>query len=107
MTDLTGTTTGPDRDAGFVQGALLACVPAMIVMTIVVTVPILPAIMRAFPDQANIEELIPLVAVLPTLVLALTSLAAGALGEMAGRRRLLFIGTAVFAVSAIMPMWLN
>jgi len=79
----------------------------MIVVTIVVAVPILPAIVRAFPDQPNIAKLVPLVAVLPTLALALTSLAAGALDGMVGRRRLLILGTALFAVSAILPIWLT
>ncbi len=106
MTDLPGT-TGRDRDAGFVQGSLLTFVFPMVVVTTVVAVPILPAIMRAFPDQPNIAELVPLVAVLPTLTLATTSLAAGALGAKVGRRRLLIFSTAVFALSAIMPIWLN
>jgi MFS family permease len=106
MTDLAGT-TGGDRDAGFVQGSLLTFVPPMIVVTVVVTVPILPAIIQAFPDQPNIAQLVPLVAVLPTLALAMTSLAAGALGAKVGRRRLLILSTAVFAFSAIMPIWLN
>lgn len=106
MTDL-AETTGRERDAGFVQGALLAFVFPMVVVTTVVAVPILPAIMRAFPEQPNIARLIPLVAVLPTLTLAMTSLAAGALGARVGRRRLLILSTAVFALSAIMPIWLN
>ena len=96
-----------DRDAGLIQGILLACVPTMIVATTCAALPILPAIIRAFPNQPHIAELVPLVAVLPTLTVAFTSLAAGVLGEKLGRRRLLIIGTAVFAVSAIMPLWLN
>jgi MFS family permease len=100
-------TTECDRDAGFVQGALLTFVFPMVVVTTVVAVPVLPAIMRAFPDQPNIARLIPLVAVLPTLTLAMTSLAAGALGAKVGRRRLLILATAVFALSAVTPMWLN
>jgi MFS family permease len=96
-----------DRDAGLIQGILLACVPTMIVATTCAALPILPAIIRAFPSQPNIEQLVPLVAVLPTLTVAFTSIAAGVLGEKLGRRRLLIIGTAVFAISAIMPLWLN
>jgi MFS family permease len=106
MTDLTEA-VGRDRDAGFVQGALLTFVFPMVVVTTVVAVPVLPAIMRAFPDQPNIAKLIPLVAVLPTLTLAMTSLMAGAVGAKAGRRRLLILATAVFAPSAVMPIWLN
>ena len=101
------TTGAPDRDAGLIQGVLLACVPTMIVATTCAALPILPAIVRAFPDQPHIAELVPLVAVLPTLTVAFTSLAAGVLGERFGRRRLLILGTAVFAVSAILPLWFN
>jgi MFS family permease len=100
-------TTGRDRDAGFIQGVLLTFVFPMVVVTTVVAVPVLPAIMRAFADEPNIARLIPLVAVLPTLTLAMTSLAAGAVGAKVGRRRLLILATAVFALSAVMPLWLN
>ena len=97
----------PDRDAGLIQGILLACVPTMIVATTCAALPILPAIIKAFANQPHIAELVPLVAVLPTLTVAFTSIAAGVLGEKIGRRRLLILGTAVFAVSAIMPLWLS
>jgi len=96
-----------DRNAGLIQGLLLTCVPVMVVMTTCVTLPILPAIMRAFSNQPNIAELAPLVAVVPTLAVALTSIAAGVLGEKLGRRNLLILGMAVFAVSAVMPIWLT
>jgi MFS family permease len=48
-----------------------------------------------------------LVAVLPTLAVAFTSIAAGVYGERIGRRRLLILATAVFAISALLPIWLN
>ena len=106
MAHLEATAAG-DRDAGLVQGILLACVPTTIVATTCVALPILPAIIRAFPGQPHIAELVPLVAVLPTLTVALASLVAGVAGDKFGRRRLLIIATAVFAVSAILPIWLN
>ena len=106
MADLAATAAG-DRDAGWIQGLLLACVPTTIVATTCVALPILPAIIRAFPSQPNIAELVPLVAVLPTLTVALASIAAGVAGDKFGRRRLLILGTALFAISAILPIWLN
>lgn len=102
-----GMTEARDRDAGLVQGILLTCVTTMIIVTIGAALPVLPAIIRAFPQQPHIAELVPLVAVLPFLASALTSLAAGVMGEHVGRRRLMITATAVFALSAIMPIWLN
>ena len=99
--------TAGDRDAGPIQGMLLACVPTTIVAATCAALPILPAIIRAFPNQPHIAELVPLVAVLPTLTVALASIVAGVVGEKVGRRRLLIIATAVFAVSAVLPIWLN
>ena len=96
-----------DRDAGFLQGLLLALVPTTIVIATCVALPILPAVVKAFPNQANIAEMVPLIAVLPTLAVAFTALAAGILGEKIGRRLLLILGTAVFAVSSLAPMVLN
>ena len=106
MAHITAAASG-DRDAGLIQGALLACVPTTIVATTCAALPILPAIIRAFPSQPNIAELVPLVAVLPTLTVALASIVAGVVGEKVGRRRLLILATAVFAISAILPIWLN
>jgi MFS family permease len=106
MAHITAAASG-DRDAGLIQGALLACVPTTIVAATCAALPILPAIIRAFPSQPNIAELVPLVAVLPTLTVALASIVAGVAGEKLGRRRLLIIATAVFAISAVLPIWLN
>lgn len=106
MAHLAPTAAG-DRDAGPMQGILLACVPTTIVAATCAALPILPAIIRAFPSQPHIAELVPLVAVLPTLTVALASIVAGVVGEKVGRRRLLIIATAVFAVSAVLPIWLN
>jgi MFS family permease len=106
MAHLAATEAG-DRDAGFLQGILLAFVPTTIVAATCAALPILPAIIRAFPSQPNIAQLVPLVAVLPTLTVALASIVAGVVGDKLGRRRLLIISTAVFAITAVLPIWLN
>lgn len=104
---MTAASARPDRDAGLIQGLLLACVPTTIVVATCVALPILPAIVKAFPTEPHIAQLVPLVAVLPTLAVAFTSIAAGVYGERIGRRRLLIFGTAIFAISALAPIWLN
>jgi MFS family permease len=102
-----GVTAPAERDAGVVQGIILALVPCMVVMTVVAALPIIPAMLKAYAATPGIGELAPMSVVLPTLTIAISSLGAGVLGEKIGRRRLLAISTAVYAVAAPLPFWLN
>lgn len=94
-------------DAGWVQGVLLAIIPAMVVMTVVVAIPIIPRLLVVFAATPDARALIPMAVVAPTLAIGLSSIAAGMLGERIGRRRLLEISTGLFAVTAILPFWLD
>lgn len=98
---------GAETDAGWIQGVLLALVPCMVVMSVCVPLPIIPAILRAFATTPNIGFLAPTAVVLPTLAIAVSSLAAGAIGDRIGRRRLLDMSTLLFAIAAILPFWLT
>lgn len=104
---LASSAVGADRDAGLIQGLLLAVASTGIVVATCVVLPVLPAIIAAFPQQPNVAELVPLVVVLPTLAIALVAVVAGMLGEKLGRRRVLIAATAVFAVAGVAPIWLN
>lgn len=95
-----------ERDAGAIQGLLLAFVPTMIVIAMVAPLPIIPELMRVFAREPDIEALASLAIVLPTLGIAVSSIGAGVLGEWIGRRRLLILSTALFSVAAILPFWL-
>ena len=101
------TTAAPDQDAGWVQGVLLALIPATVVMTVITAIPIIPKLLVVFGKTPGAAGLVPMLVVAPTLAIALSSVAAGMLGERIGRRRLLELSTALFAVSAILPFWLN
>jgi len=96
-----------DRDAGTVQGLLLSAVSVALIVAISAPVPVIPQMTRAFADQPQITRLITLVAVLPALAVALSSLIAGALADRIGRRRLLTYSAALFAISGLAPLWLN
>ncbi len=100
-------TLEPAPDAGWVQGVLLAIIPAMVVMTVITAIPIIPKLLAVFADTPNVKALVPMAIVAPTLAIAFSSIAAGVLGDRIGRRRLLEIGTALFAVTAILPFWLD
>jgi MFS family permease len=97
----------PATDAGWVQGVLLTIIPATLVMTVIIVIPIIPKLLAAFRDIPNAAVMVPMIVVLPTLAVALSGIASGFLGERIGRRRLLEISTALFAVSAILPFWLS
>lgn len=101
--------TSPDSasNAGWAQGVLLATIPAMVVMTVITAIPIIPKLLVVFADTPNAKVLVPMAVVAPTLAIAFSSIAAGVLGERIGRRRLLEISTAFFAVTAILPIWLG
>jgi MFS family permease len=86
---------------------MLAAVPCMVVMTMVVPLPVIPAMLKAFAREPNIGVLAPLAVVIPMLAIAIASIAAGMIGERIGRRRLLEIGTALFALTAALPFWLT
>jgi len=94
-------------DAGWVQGVLLAIIPAVIVMTVITAIPIIPKLLVVFANTPNAKALVPMAVVAPTLAMAFSSIAAGVLGERIGRRRLLELSTALFAVTAILPYWLD
>ena len=96
-----------DRDAGTVQGLLLSAVSVALIVAISAPVPVIPQMTRAFADQPQITRLITLVAVLPALAVALSSLIAGALADRIGHRRLLTYSAALFAISGLAPLWLN
>ena len=104
MSHLAGSTES--CDAGWLPGVVLACIPAMIVATACVALPILPKFATAFPRQPGIVALTPLVAVLPTLSIGLVSAGAGVLGDRLERRRLLTWATLVFAIVGVAPIWL-
>jgi len=94
-------------DAGWVQGVLLAIIPALVVMSVVVAIPIIPRLLVVFAATPGAKVLVPMAVVAPTLTIALSSIAAGMLGERIGRRRLLEISTALFSVTAILPLWID
>ena len=68
------------ENAGWLQGVLLALIPCMVVSSVCVALPVIPAMLHAFAKTPNIGFLVPMSVVLPTLTIALSSLAAGALG---------------------------
>jgi MFS family permease len=103
------TAMGPrvEADAGAVQGVLLAMPPCMVVITMVAPLPVIPAMLKAFAATPAIGVLAPMAVVLPMLAIALSSIAAGALGDRIGRRRLLNVSTLLFASAAVAPVWLT
>ena len=61
-----------EADAGWVQGLLLASAACMLVLSVSATLPIIPAMLRAFKGRPAIDMLVPFSVVAPMLTLALT-----------------------------------
>jgi len=95
------------RDAGGAHGILLSCVFAMVALLTCCALPILPLAVEVFANQPDIEKLAPLLVVLPTLVVAVTSVVAGLIATRADRRKLLAQASVLFAMTAPLPMWLD
>jgi MFS family permease len=106
MTDVS-TAAAPPADAGWIQGVLLAVIPAMAVTNVIAMIPTIPKLLVVFGSIPGVSVLVPMAVTAPTLAVGLSGIGFGVLGERIGRRRLLEISTALFAVTAILPFWLT
>jgi MFS family permease len=89
------------------QGVILALVPVMVVLSIIVPLPVIPAMVQAFSGEEGAAFGVSLAVTLPTLAIALAGMLLGMVGDRIDRRRLLVAGIAVFALAAPMPLWID
>lgn len=101
------TATLPDvRRATAGRGAVLLAAACMPILGSTSIAPLQPAMAAAFPDQAGAEVLAGLILTVPALVIGLTALFAGRLIDRVGRKRVLVIALAVYALVGTAPLWL-
>jgi MFS family permease len=99
-------TTTDVRRASAGQGAVLLAAACMPILGSTSIAPLQPQMAAAFPDQPGAEVLAGLILTVPALVIGLTALFAGRLIDRIGRKRVLVIALAAYAVVGTAPLWL-
>ena len=97
----------PNRRAGVAQGLVIIMIGILPMMAIVTLMPIVPALVRAFPEVGGIQTLAPLVLSAPGLCVALLSPFAGTLTDKLGRRKLLLIFTTLYGIGGVLPFFIT
>jgi len=95
------------RQAGWPQGLVIIAIGILPMMAIVTLMPIVPALVKAFPEVGGIQTLAPLVLSAPGLCVALFSPFAGTLTDRIGRRRLLLIFTTLYGIGGVLPFFIT
>ncbi|GGU13248.1 MFS transporter [Nocardioides albus] len=100
-------TTTPARRAGRPQGFLLMFMSCLPILGAVLLAPVLPRMQDHFGHSGAATALVPLSLTVPALMIALLAPFAGRIVDRFGRKRLLLIGLAVYAVFGTAPLWLD
>ena len=97
----------PVRTAGRAQGLTLIAVSAMPTLVVAALVSDLPQLFERFAGVPNHEFLVPMIITVPSLCVALFSGIAGVIADRWGRRRLLIVALAAFAMLGLMPLFFS
>ncbi|MFF6787672.1 MFS transporter [Streptomyces filamentosus] len=92
---------------GRLPAALLMTGSCLPVLGAVLLAPVLPRIQDHFESVPGAAALVPLVLTVPALSLALLAPFAGVIVDRLGRKRLLVVATALYAVFGTAPLWLE
>jgi len=102
------TEPAPAPEAGSPLRVLLlmtgSCLP---VLGAVLLAPVLPKLQDQFETAARADALVPMLLTIPALTLALLAPLAGVLVDRLGRKRLLVVATALYALFGTAPLWLH
>ncbi|MER6157668.1 MFS transporter [Streptomyces sp. NPDC001868] len=97
----------PPADRGRLRAALLMAGSCLPVLGAVLIAPVLPRMQDHFASVPGAEVLVPVVLTVPALALALLAPFAGVVVDRLGRKRLLVVATALYAVFGTAPLWLD
>lgn len=98
---------GPDRQARWPQGMILAAQSIFPTMGTLLLVPVIPLLFRQFGTIANADYWIPVLLTVPALCIALLSPVAGWSGDRFGRRPILLGALMVYGFAGIAPVLLD
>lgn len=96
-----------EPQAGRVQGITLLLPSGLSIMAIVVLVPSLPLLLAHFRDLPGAEYRVPILLTAPAACLVFASPLAGWLADRVGRRTLLLVAMAIYAVVGSLPLILD
>jgi MFS family permease len=95
------------RVAGGNLAVALVCALTMPIMPMLALGPNLPQLFEHFAAVPHVNFLVPLLVTMPSVCIALLSPMAGAIADRFGRRRILLVACAVFALFGTLPFWLE
>lgn len=95
------------REPRAIHAAILLVTSGLTTLATAVLGPSLPKMQAYFAATARVEYLVPLSMTAPMLVMAALSIGAGALADQVGRKRILVISTALYALFGTAPLWLD
>ena len=95
---------GDSPHVSAIHGLLLAMVPALVVLTVVAPLPIVPNMAADFVHRDPTGSLVSFALTAPILAIAVISVLLGFVGDRVSRRAMLIGGSAVFAVVAPAPL---
>ncbi len=99
--------TGPTRAAGGVQALALIFALTLPITPLLSLMPNLPQLFAHFASIPHAEFLVPLIATMPSICIALLSPVSGVIADRLGRRKLLVIASAIFGIFGLLPFWLH
>ncbi|MGZ2356838.1 MFS transporter [Streptomyces sp. 372A] len=93
--------------AGRLPAVVLMAGSCLPVLGAVLLAPVLPRMQDHFDSVPGSEALVPVVLTVPALALALLAPFAGMIVDRLGRKRLLVVATALYALFGTAPLWLD
>jgi MFS family permease len=96
-----------DRTPDWRTGTALLLPITLTTMAVVLLAPVVPQLMQAFAGVPNHEYWVPMILTVPSLCVALLCPFAGMLADYFGRRTLLLVALAGYAVVGIAPIFLQ
>lgn len=95
------------REGSLLQGVLLLLGSCLPVLGAVLLAPVLPTLAAQFATTPGVGILVPLVLTAPALMVAVVSPFAGAIADKFGRKNVLLVAMALYAVFGVAPFFLD
>jgi len=95
------------RQPRAIHAALLLITVSLTVMVAAILGPSLPNMQKYYAGVPGVDYLVPLTVTAPMLAMTIVSVLVGYVADRVGRKRLLVVGTVLYAVVGMAPLWLE